>query len=189
MFHADLSFDKIFRFGIDIAVLSPTLDRRMNEFLKMVILIGLGLLALTVFGCLGSSSVRQTPEDRRYQGEAGFDPWKTHGFPVVVGETTRAVATPQAVDRSLNPAVTTTLGKSGGAGSKRLQILTTTDRAVADATTGGARDKLKITFQMKFEPPYYRVRSQDCFGDKEADSLLQVALDNGFGNAWLVPCN
>jgi len=132
---------------------------------------------------------RQAPEDRRYQGEADFDPWKSHDFPVVVRETTRTVSQNHDVDRTLVPKVSSSMPAVSPANTKQLQILTTTDPLVADATAGGARGKLKLMFQYKFEPPYYRVRSVDCFSDKVADSLLRAAVDSGFHDAWMVPCS
>lgn len=147
-------------------------------------------LALLVgLAACGTSSVKQTPEDRRYQGEADFNPWSAHDFPVTVAETTRNWAKPKEVDRSMQSRVSTTPAKAEAGLTKRLQILTTTNRDVADATAGGAREKLNVTFQLKFEAPYYRVRSAECFPAKDADSLLNVALQNGFPNAWLIPCN
>lgn len=48
-------------------------------------------------------------------------------------------------------------------------------------------ENLKVYFT--YDSPYYKVRLGDCITRYQADRLLQVAMENGFNDAWVVKTN
>lgn len=48
-------------------------------------------------------------------------------------------------------------------------------------------ENLKVYFT--YDSPYYKVRLGDCTSRYQADRLLQIAMENGFVDAWVVKTN
>jgi len=69
----------------------------------------------------------------------------------------------------------------------RVQLLATTDEKMAREEKKKAVFKFEDKVYLIFEAPMYKVRVGNCLTRKEAEVLKNIAVRQGFSDAWIVP--
>ena len=148
------------------------------------------LMIVLVIGCAGTKeTVTKAPEPEKTGAfDESFDPMSLNDDDIVIGPENNS--TPAAsTSGSIETAVTAKDPRKKEINGFRVQLLATSNIETASLSEQEATDrfeKLGHNTYLLFEAPLYKVRIGDCKTREMAETVRDLAIDNGYNGAFIV---
>lgn len=148
------------------------------------------LTLIVIMGCAGTKETVTKPPEPKNTGtyDESFDPMSLNDDDIVIGPETSANQT-----ASTGPAKETVVDAKDPRKKEingfRVQLLATSNIETASLSEQEATDrfdKLGHHTYLLFEAPLYKVRIGDCRTRELAETLRELAIDNGYNGAFIV---